>query len=213
MESIRRLVKADFSSGDEVFIRFKHKDYRGVVDLARDEESVAKREPERENSHSDHTTSGNSRTLSPSAATRSRKRKRLEHSDVETGMAAKRSKSVDDPRSRLPTHKSVTRKNTRIPPRPKKSVMPGIYMHDCHLGALYFKACMCAETHNTVLPSCALWECGRKNTSWCFLLQSMWVVVVCWLHFCVSVCLCVLAKASLGSKAKICIMCIAFSQF
>ena len=42
-ESIRRLVKAEFSSGDEVFIRFKHKDYRGVVDLAHDEESVAKR--------------------------------------------------------------------------------------------------------------------------------------------------------------------------
>ena len=40
-EPDRQLVKADFSSGDEVVIRFKNKDFRGIVDLSRDEETVA----------------------------------------------------------------------------------------------------------------------------------------------------------------------------
>ena len=123
----RCLVKADFSSGDEVVIRFKNREYRGVVDLARDEESVAKRDHEREDSHSDRTSSGKGPHLtpSPSADGRSRKRKRVERND---GLAAKRSKSVDDPRPRSPSHKSMTRKSTRTQPRPKKSVMPGMSM-------------------------------------------------------------------------------------
>ena len=39
----RSLTKADFKTGDEVVIRFSGKDYRGVVDFSRDEESLVKR--------------------------------------------------------------------------------------------------------------------------------------------------------------------------
>ena len=34
------LVKADFSSSDEMVIRFRDKDYCGVVDLSRDDDTV-----------------------------------------------------------------------------------------------------------------------------------------------------------------------------
>ena len=41
------LVKADFSTGDEVVIRFSGKDFLGVVDLSLDGQSTAQRKATR----------------------------------------------------------------------------------------------------------------------------------------------------------------------
>ena len=38
----RRPAKADFASGDVVVIRFKNRNYSGIVDFSRDEETVLK---------------------------------------------------------------------------------------------------------------------------------------------------------------------------
>lgn len=41
--SERKLVKADFSSGDKVVIRFQNRDYSGVVDFSHDGETITQR--------------------------------------------------------------------------------------------------------------------------------------------------------------------------
>ena len=106
------LVMANFTSGGEVVTRFKNRDYCGVINLACDEESVAKRE----DSHSDHTSRRKRFTPSPLPSTadgRSRKRKCVECNDIDTGLAAKWSMSVDDPRPRSLNNKSVTERKPR----------------------------------------------------------------------------------------------------
>ena len=113
----RQLVKADFSSGDEVVIRFKNKDFRGIVDLSRDEETVA----ERVDSPHEQSPCQDSPVTSPLPVS-------IRVFPTTVASATKKRKRMETPQRDVESHNSVKRIN-RGAPSSKKSRSHGMYVY------------------------------------------------------------------------------------